>query len=420
MRRVLAIVGSIAALTMLSACWTVPGADSDRSGHNPTEHTISPANVATMTKAWTFDAGEDVPTQSPVRSRGGIHVVASCRLVTLDPATGAERWHINLFGPDGRCGDFPTEVVTRTPPYLLGDYVVAGVDDVYEDHWGASFYYRWIGSTSVASVDEDGSPNDPPRIEGVINSTRTRVVASTTAEDRNVDPPVQPVRTGHVWAAPVGEALRVAGGLDSSTMGAHVLVKTGDGQPKVEAYGLPSYISRSCGPDGTSDCPIWTFTADGNLVGHAVLANAGDTAFVGTEAGNVYALDGETGAVEWTANIGSPVAATAALADGMLYVPTGDGSLVVLDAATGAVRWRASTGSAIDVQPTVAGGVVFTGSHDGGVHAYAASGCGASTCPALWSTSVGAAVSDQPMVDSGLLHVPTADGRLVTYRPATS
>jgi outer membrane protein assembly factor BamB len=84
------------------------------------------------------------------------------------------------------------------------------------------------------------------------------------------------------------------------------------------------------------------------------------------------------------------------------------------------VRWRASTGSAIDVPPTVAGGVVFTGSHDGGVHAYAASGCGASTCPALWSTSVGAAVSDQPMVDSGLLHVPTADGRLVTYRPATS
>ena len=90
MRRVLAIIGSVAALTMLSSCWAMPGHDADRSGYNPDEHVITPANVATMTKAWSYGGGGPNSMFSPVVSSAGVHTIAPCGIATLDPATGGD------------------------------------------------------------------------------------------------------------------------------------------------------------------------------------------------------------------------------------------------------------------------------------------------------------------------------------------
>ena len=125
MRRVLAVIGSVAALGMLSGCWAMPGHDADRSGYNPDEHTISPANVATMTKAWTYGGGGPNPMSSPVVSSAGVHAIAPCGIATLDPATGATRWAKALTSVDF-CNS-PYAITSLSGPFVVGSTVLVGV-----------------------------------------------------------------------------------------------------------------------------------------------------------------------------------------------------------------------------------------------------------------------------------------------------
>ena len=46
-------IAMLAMLGVLAGCWAVPGAGPQRSGHNPFESVITPANVASLAKEWT-------------------------------------------------------------------------------------------------------------------------------------------------------------------------------------------------------------------------------------------------------------------------------------------------------------------------------------------------------------------------------
>src|SRR5439155_502446 len=75
---------------------------------------------------------------------------------------------------------------------------------------------------------------------------------------------------------------------------------------------------------------------------------------------------------------------------GVAYVGSGDGKLYAFAAAgcgasTCAPLWTAATGGPIYSSPAVAGGTVYVGSNDDKLYAFAASGCGAPTCAALWT-----------------------------------
>ena len=67
---------SIATLMVLTGCWTVPGAGPQRSGHNPFETAITPANAASLGREWTWQADWTTPRQvsDPVISVSGVHV----------------------------------------------------------------------------------------------------------------------------------------------------------------------------------------------------------------------------------------------------------------------------------------------------------------------------------------------------------
>lgn len=73
----------------------------------------------------------------------------------------------------------------------------------------------------------------------------------------------------------------------------------------------------------------WTFTGDGSLGTAPIVVN--QYVFIGSSLGNVYALNGATGAVVWTVNVGSPVSSGyhqipffgIAAGDGLLMVPAG-------------------------------------------------------------------------------------------------
>jgi outer membrane protein assembly factor BamB len=59
--------------------------------------------------------------------------------------------------------------------------------------------------------------------------------------------------------------------------------------------------------------------------------------------------------------------------------------------------------------------VVFTGSASGAVTAFAAAGCGATSCPSVWSESTGSRITGAPAISQGQLYVGTQDGQLVAY-----
>jgi hypothetical protein len=91
------------------------------------------------------------------------------------------------------------------------------------------------------------------------------------------------------------------------------LVPGGDGTS--QGNGIRALISTpgACAPFA---CPIWRLATDGTAATPPVLAPDESTVFTATTAGTVYAVDAATGALRWTAAVGSPVDQLPALANG--------------------------------------------------------------------------------------------------------
>lgn len=79
----------------------------------------------------------------------------------------------------------------------------------------------------------------------------------------------------------------------------------------------------------SNDTLQWSFNGDGNLVGSPIAVN--QYVFIGSSSGNLYALDGNTGAQVWNVNVGAPIDSSVlelpftglAAGDGLLVVPSG-------------------------------------------------------------------------------------------------
>jgi outer membrane protein assembly factor BamB len=144
----------------------------------------------------------------------------------------------------------------------------------------------------------------------------------------------------------------------------------------------------------------------GNAVGASATVTDG-TVFVGSETGDLYALDVATGETRWTFDTGWPVRRAPAVVGGRVFVGAGVspvgalsgpiGAVYALDAASGDLLWEARV-PAVDSSPTVVNGTVFVGDVDGLVHALSAASGGA-----LWTAEVAAdsAVRSSPTVVDG-------------------
>jgi outer membrane protein assembly factor BamB len=99
--------------------------------------------------------------------------------------------------------------------------------------------------------------------------------------------------------------------------------------------------------------------------------------FVGTFAGNLYALDLSSGNTIWKFKAAGPVGASPCYHDGLLYLGSDDafdrGTLYCLRAATGEVVWKYTTPGGIWASPACAGKNVYVGDRAGVFHAVQAS-----------------------------------------------
>ncbi len=143
-------------------------------------------------------------------------------------------------------------------------------------------------------------------------------------------------------------------------------------------------------------------------------AVTGDTVYIGSSDGYVYALNASTGSTVWTYATGGEVRSSPAVFAGIVYVGSMDNKVYALSASTGSLIWSYVTGNDTDSSPAVFGGVVYIGSLDGNVYAL-----NASNGAVLWSYATGSNVVSSPAVVSGVVYVGSMDHNVYALNAST-
>src|ERR1035438_4758976 len=130
----------------------------------------------------------------------------------------------------------------------------------------------------------------------------------------------------------------------------------------------------------------WKFETKSRIVSSPAVA--GGLVYFGAYDSNFYAVDAATGKLKWKFQTGGEWQFTAqhlhgfqpaaeimpdpwdcylsspAIWNGSVYFGSGDGNVYALDAATGALKWKFKTGDVVHASPAIADGMVFIGSWD--------------------------------------------------------
>jgi outer membrane protein assembly factor BamB len=180
----------------------------------------------------------------------------------------------------------------------------------------------------------------------------------------------------------------------------------------------------------------WTFQTGARIVSSPVIDEG--TIYIGSDDGNVYAVDAADGQPRWHYRTGGPVPSTPAVAGGIVYAASYDGKIHAIDAHTGQLRWTFTTGGErrfeaknlhgllpknqtiadpFDVflsSPLVVGERVYVGSGDG--HVYALD---AATGALAWKFATGDVVHASPAYAGGTIVVGSFDSYLYALDAAT-
>jgi len=168
---------------------------------------------------------------------------------------------------------------------------------------------------------------------------------------------------------------------------------------------------------------LWTLRAGSLLEFPPVVAY--NRLYFGSNSGVLRAVDVLTGEVAWEKRFGRCIAASPAVADGVLYQPLMDpapcsqhdeeapGFLVALDADTGEKLWRFRAG-VNESSPLVAGGMVFFGTWDGKVYAV-----DTGTHKPVWTYQTGDKVKGGVAYSKGTIYIGSYDGKLYALDAAT-
>lgn len=179
----------------------------------------------------------------------------------------------------------------------------------------------------------------------------------------------------------------------------------------------------------------WRFHTGGRVI--ASPAIVGQTAYVGSTDGKLYAVDLGHGSLRWTFTSGARITSSPAIADGVVYVLSYDGNLYAVDALTGKQRWKFATEGEhrfagthlhgilpvaekmpdpFDVflsSPAVYNGAIYFGSGDGHVYAVDTSGT------LRWKYQTGDVIHASPAIADGIVYIGSWDSWFYAIDAAT-
>jgi outer membrane protein assembly factor BamB len=183
----------------------------------------------------------------------------------------------------------------------------------------------------------------------------------------------------------------------------------------------PSHTGVGSGNPVLTPTLLWNYTTGFQVESSPAVVNG--VVYIGSDDGNVYALNAANGDKIWNYTTGSPpeiqipggappipqngVATSPAVVDGIVYVGALDYNVYALNAANGDKIWNYTTGYIVDSYPTVVNGVVYVGSLDDNIYAL-----NATKGDQLWNFTTEGPVYSSPAVVSGVVYVGSDDGNV--------
>ena len=395
-----------AAGTPSFANWPQSRFDLANSGVNPNESSIDSTNVARLQQAW-VRTDDETSNAAPTVVDNTIYMGCGAAMCAIQAPDQVLKWKSRIpsgtitysaaafagslvyagtntsgavYAFDARTGTIRWMFQTAGHNVWAGPAVAGGV--VYVGGDDQNLYALDAGTGTKLWSFNAGTPilNAPAVVNGVVYLGAGALYALSASDGRQL------------WSG-----LATAAGVSASpaVFGGRVFV--GAYTPGVR--GTPNFYAFNAPGCGAAYCaPLWS-------------------AVVGLPPASIGELDG--------------IQSSAAVDAGSVYVGGPDGKLYALDPSNGAVRWAGPThGSQVTPQqpnptpiessPAVANGVVYVSSFDGFLYAYAASGCGATSCPWLFAASLDGELGNghvsncwntttsSPVVVNGLVYVAAA------------
>jgi outer membrane protein assembly factor BamB len=201
--------------------------------------------------------------------------------------------------------------------------------------------------------------------------------------------------------------------------------------------GGPNHSGVYSGPEPRQFHRVkWKFPTGNRIVSSPVIQ--GKTIYFGSDDGNIYAVDSESGRQVWKCSTKGPVASTPAIARGTLFAMSYDGRLYAVNAETGAIRWKFATegerrfeakgldgmqpknqtiADPFDVylsSPVVVENAVCVGSGDGNLYSVKAD-----TGELNWKFKTGDVIHASPAYANGVVYVGSWDSYFYAVDSAT-
>ena len=86
----------------------------------------------------------------------------------------------------------------------------------------------------------------------------------------------------------------------------------------------------------------WAFKTDGKIFSSPIVQNG--IVYIGSEDGNLYAIEEKTGKVHWKFKTGGAVHSSPAILNNTVYIGSFDGHYYAIDVKTGLLKWKFKTG----------------------------------------------------------------------------
>jgi len=135
-----------------------------------------------------------------------------------------------------------------------------------------------------------------------------------------------------------------------------------------------------------------------------------DLVLVGSDDGNLYALNAVDGSQNWMFPIGAPVRTSPAVGeDGTIYVGSDDGNLYAVK-SNGTLKWVLALGPMVRSSPVVGSdGAIYVGSDNGKFCRVKKNGNPG------WSIATGGAISSSPAAGANVIYVGSASQKIYAF-----
>jgi outer membrane protein assembly factor BamB len=348
---------------------------------------------------WVFPAATD-PPKGPFAASPVLNGIAT------DPASATR---VYIGSTDGYLYAVDITNGTQDPTFYFVSASPITSTALVAQRFGGDALFFGAGDGDLYGIDGAGNPqitNWPSPITGFLSSSPTITTVDGTVYSASLSGFI-------VGVCPNGVerfVLSTVGVQSSPAVGANSTLY----------YGGDDRQLRAIRNDGVL---LWSFSASASILNAPVVAIANGVTsaiYVADRGGFMFKVDNSGQAVPgftFSGPTGGPVGpmqSSPALAGNRLYVGSDDGNLYAVDATSGAVVWAFPTGGPIVSSPAVATGgtepVIVVGSNDGNVYFVLDAG---SSATQMATFPIGAPVRSSPAIGAdGTVYIGADDGRL--------